>query len=118
MFVDQSAWPAAAALIEPGLRTIGIWSAGYLLLSLGLGLIWIALVAIAQGCQSRRGWNSGRAIPPRTATLFFGSRHWRQRDSEAFALRLDQLGDSLSAARCGGRHGEPSRSRPPLEAGS
>jgi hypothetical protein len=87
----QSIWLAAVTQVEPALSAIGWWTAAYLLLSLSLALIWIAVVSTAQSCRASRDWSAGHTASPRTATLALGFRHWQERGGDAFVTRLESF---------------------------
>ena len=87
----------AGMLLAPILRTIGPWTAGYVLLSLSLALIWIALVTISHIYQSRRALHPIRRFAPRPARLAHGFHRW-QRENDEFASGLARLERTLSAS--------------------
>jgi len=101
MPVALDTWPEAASLLNgPVLHTLGLWTAGYVLLSLSLASIWITLVTIVQRSQR------GRAIPaayvaPRSATLHFSFEGWQRENNEEFSRHLGRLEGSLKAAGLG-----------------
>ncbi len=83
-----------AALTDgPGLRTVGLWAAEYMLLSLGLGLAWIALVSAGQALRKRREASLPGAAQARPWILARGFRRWQNENGEFAGLpgRLDAL---------------------------
>jgi hypothetical protein len=101
MSVALDAWPQLALLLTaPVLHTIGLWTARYVLVSLSLTLIWIALVAIAQRFQSGRPIPAIYATPPLSATLRFSFDRWEREDGE-FSFDLGRLEGTLSTTGSG-----------------
>lgn len=82
-------------LIASVLWMIGLWTAGYVLLSLSLALIWITLVSIGQSYQSSRPWDRIHHNASRLASLAHNFRRWQPEDDE-FLRQLGRLEDSLS----------------------
>jgi hypothetical protein len=94
MPLDLCASVPAAVLMAPVLRTIGLWAAGYVLLSLFLALFWILLVSIGQS-YSRQSQGSRGRVPHRAMILTAGFRRWQADDEEAwrqFACFEERLG--------------------------
>lgn len=119
MFVALGDWLAVGMLSGSMLRTIGLWAAGYVLLSLCLAVVWITLVTIGQNYQSSRALNPTCQTPIRALSMAFGFHRWLRGDDE-FSRQLEHIEDSLSATGSGEREprGSTTESGPPLRAGS
>jgi hypothetical protein len=80
-------------LIAPLYKAIGLWTAGYVLLSLSLAAIWIALVSFGRFYQRR--WKPP-VLPTRSRlpVLTPGFHHW-QSGNEEFSRQLGRLEDGL-----------------------
>jgi hypothetical protein len=109
MCPDFSASAPAMVLMAPVLRTIGMWTARYVLLSLFLALIWIAVVSIGQSYSRRALGTSGRTLP-RPVILTAGFRHW-QGENEDVWRELAHAENRLNASGSGQGATPASRSK-------
>jgi hypothetical protein len=92
-------------LIGPVLRTISMWAAEYILLSLTLALAWISLVSLGQACRTTR--QTLDLVDPaafRPWILGHGFHRW-QGENQEFASLLGRL-------ETPDRNGSSNRGRP------
>jgi hypothetical protein len=112
MPVALASWPEAAFLLTgSALHALGFWTAGYVLLSLSLALIWITLVTVVQHRQTGQAI-SASYMPPCSATLRFSFEGW-QRENYEFSRHLGRLEGSLNAAGLGATETVPAESSSP-----
>jgi hypothetical protein len=93
---DLSSFPPPLGLLAPVLRTIGFWTVGYVLLSLSLALIWIALVSMGRS-YSRRAWSATGGTEPLRVRLGAGFGRW-QGENEDVWRELEYLERRLNAS--------------------
>jgi hypothetical protein len=88
--------PWMAGLILPAFCTLGSWIAAYLLLSLSMALVWIALVSIGRLYQRNRRWPT-RLTRPRLARLTVNFHRWHH-ENGPFSRQLALLQDTLASS--------------------
>ena len=98
-------FPHASTLLE----TVGRWMAGYVLLSLSLALIWMALVTAGRLYQRHLAAGGDGRSGASWPSLPFTFQYWH-REQSGFSRQLLDLERSMSASRAG--NGNTSASAP------